>query len=126
MKIVMAMILKNEIKRTICSYKLEQELLKVAKLLLKRSTLVADPNSHRLHNTAAVGFPVAGLDIHMETAEAVRAVVAVLGRCALRDHKASAEFAVEGFVAGMGLIIALFEGHTLILSVHTCTILVFS
>jgi hypothetical protein len=48
----------------------------------------AHPYRDRLHEGAAIGFPVAGLDVEVDAAETVRAVVAVFGAAAIgRDSE---------------------------------------
>ena len=80
--------------------------------------LVAHPNGHGLHDTAAVAFSVAGLDVHVEAVKAVRAVIAVVAAGAFRHHQTAAELALEAVGAGVGLVVTLFKGLALMFSVH--------
>ena len=69
----------------------------------------AHPNSHRLHDAAAVGRPVAGLDVDVQAGKAVRTVVAVVAAGVLRRAEPAADLAGEGIVAGVRLVVAFFQ-----------------
>ena len=79
---------------------------------------LAYPDRHRLHNTAAVRGPVAGLDVYMQAGKAVGAVVAVVAAGPLRCAESTADLAGEGVIAGMGLVVAFFKGLPLVFAVH--------
>lgn len=79
---------------------------------------LAYPDRHRLHNTAAVRGPVAGLDVYMQAGEAVGAVVAVVAAGILRCAEPTADLAGEGVIAGMGLVVAFFKSLPLVFAVH--------
>ena len=81
-------------------------------------TAPAYPDRHRLHNTAAVGSPVAGLDVYVQAGEAVGAVVAVVAAGLLRCAESAADLAGEGVIAGMGLVVAFFKSLPLVFAVH--------
>ena len=68
-------------------------------------TVPAHPYSHRLHDAAAVGRSVPRLHVHMQTAEAVWAVVAVLAPCVFRCTEPAADLAGEGVAACVGLVV---------------------
>ena len=78
----------------------------------------ADPDGHRLHNAAAVRRPVPRLHVHVETGQAVGAVVAVIAAGIFRQAKSSADPAGKRIAAGMGLVIPFFKGFSLIFTVH--------
>ena len=79
---------------------------------------LAYPDRHRLHNTATVGSPVAGLDVYVQAGEAVGAVVAVVAAGPLRCAESATDLAGEGVIAGMGLVVAFFKGLPLVFAVH--------
>ena len=79
---------------------------------------LAYPDRHRLHNTAAVRGPVAGLDVYMQAGEAVGAVVTVVAAGILRCAEPTADLAGEGVIAGMGLVVAFFKSLPLVFAVH--------
>ena len=81
-------------------------------------TAPAHPYSHRLHDAAAVGRSVPRLHVHMQTAEAVWAVIAVLAPCVFRCTEPAADLAGEGVAACVGLVAALLKGFALIFAVH--------
>ncbi len=78
----------------------------------------AYPDRHRLHDAAAVGSPVAGLDVYVQAVEAVGAVVAVVAADPLRCAESTADLAGEGVIAGMGLVVAFFKSLPLVFAVH--------
>ena len=78
----------------------------------------AHPNSHWLHDAAAVGRPVAGLDVYVQAGEAVGAVVAVVAAGLLRCAESAADLAGKGVIAGMGLVVAFFKSLPLVFAVH--------
>ena len=78
----------------------------------------AHPDGDRLHDPAAVTFPVARLNVQMQACKAVRAVVAVAGACVFRDDSPSADLADEGVAAGVGLIVAFFKGFAFVFAIH--------
>ena len=80
--------------------------------------LVANPYSNGLHDTAAIGFPIAGLNIHMEAAEAVGTMVPMVAGGTLRYYGAAAVLTLEGLGAGVGLIVTFFKRLALVFSVH--------
>ena len=73
---------------------------------------LAHPYGDRLHNAAAVRFPVAGLDVHMQAAQTVRAMVAVIAAGVLRCAEPAAYLAGESVGAGVGLIVTFFKGFS--------------
>ena len=79
---------------------------------------LADPDGHRLHDAAAVGSPVAGLDVYVQAGKAVGAVVAVVAAGPLRCAESAADLAGEGVIAGMGLVVAFFKSLPLVFAVH--------
>lgn len=79
---------------------------------------LAYPDRHRLHNTAAVRGPVAGLDVYVQAGEAVGAVVTVVAAGIPRCAEPTADLAGEGVIAGMGLVVAFFKGLPLVFAVH--------
>ena len=79
---------------------------------------LAYPDRRRLHNTATVGSPVAGLDVYVQAGEAVGAVVAVVAAGPLRCAESATDLAGEGVIAGMGLVVAFFKGLPLVFAVH--------
>ena len=81
-------------------------------------TAPAYPDRHRLHDAAAVGSPVAGLDVYVQAGEAVGAVVAVVAAGLLRCAESAADLAGESVIAGMGLVVAFFKGLPLVFAVH--------
>ena len=78
----------------------------------------AHPNSHRLHDAAAVGRPVAGLDVDVQAGKAVWAVVAVVAAGVLRRAEPAADLAGEGILAGVRLVVAFFKGLAFVFAVH--------
>ena len=80
---------------------------------------IAHPHRHRLHNAAAVGLPIPGLNVHMERTQTVGAVIPMVAAGAHRNHQSAAVFAGEAFLAGVGLIVALFVLSALIFTVHS-------
>ena len=78
----------------------------------------AHPDGDRLHDPAAVRLPVAGLDVDMQTCKAVRAVVAVAAPRVIRGAEPAADLTGKGVAAGVVLIIALFQGLSLVFTVH--------
>ena len=70
---------------------------------------LAHPDRDRVHDPAAVGCPVAGLEVDVEAGEAVGTVVAVVTPCVLRGAEPPADLAGKAVIAGMGLIIAFFR-----------------
>ena len=70
--------------------------------------LVAHPNGHGLHNAAAIGLPIAGLNVHVKAVEAVRAMIAMVAAGAFRHYQTAAELAFEALSAGVGLVVTLF------------------
>ena len=78
----------------------------------------AYPDRHRLHDAAAVGSPVAGLDVYVQAGEAVGAVVAVVAAGPLWCAESAADLAGEGVIAGMGLVVAFFKSLPLVFAVH--------
>ena len=72
----------------------------------------------RVHVPAAVGCPVAGLEVDVEAGEAVGAMVAVVTPCVLRGAEPPADLAGKAVIAGMGLIIAFFERFAFIFPIH--------
>ena len=81
-------------------------------------TAPAYPDRHRLHDAAAVGSPVAGLDVYVQAGKAVGAVVAMLGAGRVGGHQPPAHLAGKAVVAGVIFVVALFKGLAFILSVH--------
>lgn len=81
-------------------------------------TTPAYPDRHRLHDAAAVGSPVAGLDVYVQAGKAVGAVVAVVAAGPLRCAESAADLAGEGVIAGMGLVVAFFKSLPLVFAVH--------
>lgn len=81
-------------------------------------TALAYPDRHRLHNTAAVRGPVAGLDVYMQAGKAVGAVVAVVAAGILRCAEPTADLAGKAVAAGMGLVVAFFKCLPLVFAVH--------
>ena len=79
---------------------------------------LAYPDRHRLHDAAAVGSPVAGLDVYVQAGEAVGAVVAVVAAGLLRCAESAADLAGEGVIAGMVLVVAFFKSLPLVFAVH--------
>ena len=79
---------------------------------------LAYPDRHRLHDAAAVGSPVAGLDVYVQAGKAVGAVVAVVAAGPLRCAESTADLAGEGVIAGMGLVVAFFKSLPLVFAVH--------
>lgn len=67
---------------------------------------------------AAVGCAVAGRDVDVQAAQAVRAVVAVAAPGALRLHEPSADSAGEAVAAGMGLVVARLVLLSFVFAVH--------
>ena len=80
---------------------------------------LAYPDRHRLHDAAAVGRPVAGLDVYVQAGEAVGAVVAVVAAGPLRCAESAADLAGKAVTAGMGLVVVLFKGFPFIFTVHS-------
>ena len=78
----------------------------------------AYPDRHRLHDAAAVGGPITGLDIYVQAGEAVWAVVTVVAAGLLRCAESAADLAGEGVIAGMGLVVAFFKSLPLVFAVH--------
>ena len=79
---------------------------------------LAYPDRHRRHDAAAVGSPVAGLDVYVQAGEAVGAVVAVVAAGLLRCAESAADLAGEGVIAGMVLVVAFFKSLPLVFAVH--------
>lgn len=82
-------------------------------------TAPAYPDRHRLHDAAAVGSPVAGLDVYVQAGKAVGAVVAVVAAGLLRCAESAADLAGKGVAAGMGLVVAFFKSLPLVFAVHS-------
>ena len=80
--------------------------------------LIANPNSNGFHDATAIGFPVTGLYIHVEAAQAVGAMIAMIAGSALRHYQTAAEFAFKTFVAGVGLIISLLKCLSFVFTIH--------
>ena len=78
----------------------------------------AYPDRHWLHDAAAVGRPVAGLDVYVQAGEAVGTVVTVVAAGILRCAEPTADLAGEGVIAGMGLVVAFFKSLPLVFAVH--------
>ena len=78
----------------------------------------AYPDRHRLHDAAAVGSPVAGLDVFVQAGEAVGAVVAVVAAGVLRRAEPAADLAGKGILAGVRLVVAFFKGLAFVFAVH--------
>ena len=78
----------------------------------------AHPYGHRLHDAAAVAGAVARLNVHMQAAQTVGAVVAVVAAGALRRAEPPTDLAGEGVAAGVCLVIALFKGFPFVFAVH--------
>ena len=76
------------------------------------------PDGDRLHDTAAVGCTVTRLNIDMQAAQAVVAMIAVLTSGILRYDGAAANLAGKAVRTRMGLVVTLFKLLALILSVH--------
>ena len=81
-------------------------------------TAPAYPDRHRLHDAAAVGSPVAGLDVDVQAGKAVRAVVAVVAAGVLRRAEPAADLAGKGILAGVRLVVAFFKGLAFVFAVH--------
>ena len=79
---------------------------------------LAYPDRHRLHNTAAVRGPVAGLDVYVQAGKAVRTVVAVVAAGVLRRAEPAADLAGKGILAGVRLVVAFFKGLAFVFAVH--------
>ena len=79
---------------------------------------LAHPHSYRLHDAAAIGGSVAGLDVHVEAAQAIVAMVAVIRASAFRGHQPPADLAGEAVIAGVGFEITFFVEFTLVFAVH--------
>lgn len=58
--------------------------------------ILSHPYCHRVHDTPAIGFPIAGHDVEVLAAQAVRAMVAVFGTGATGRDLPSAVLALEG------------------------------
>src|SRR5699024_6693138 len=67
-----------------------------------------DPDSHRLHNAAAVAFTVSRFNVHVEAMETVRAVIPMVASGPGRNHQAAAVFAGKALVAGVVLVVTFF------------------
>ena len=80
---------------------------------------LAYPDRHRLHDAAAVGSPVAGLDVYMQAGKAVGTVVAVVAAGILRCTEPATDLAGKAVAAGMGLVVAFFKGLPLVFAVHS-------
>ena len=80
---------------------------------------LAYPDRHRLHDAAAVGGPVAGLDVYMQAGKAVGAVVTVVAAGILRCTEPATDLAGKAVAAGMGLVVAFFKGLPLVFAVHS-------
>ena len=81
-------------------------------------TAPAYPDRHRLHDAAAVGSPVAGLDVYVQAGKAVGAVVAVVAAGPLRCAESAADLAGEGVAAGVGLVITFFVLFAFVFAIH--------
>lgn len=80
--------------------------------------IFSDPDGNRVHNAAAVRGPVAGFHIHVETAETVGAVVAMVAPRSGGDDRPAADLAGEAVVAGVGFVISLFELLSFVFPIH--------
>ena len=76
------------------------------------------PDCHRVHDAAAIGRPVAGLDVDVQAGKAVWAVVAVVAAGILRRAEPAADLAGEGILAGVRLVVAFFKGLAFVFAVH--------
>ena len=79
---------------------------------------LAHPHGHRFHHAAAVRFPVTRFNVHMEAAEAVGTVVAVVAGRALWGHQPATDLAGEAVAAWMSFVISFFKLFTFVFSVH--------
>ena len=84
---------------------------------------LAHPHRHRLHDPAAVCGAVARLDVHMQAAKAVAAVVPVLRARMLRRHQSAADLAGEAVLTGMCFVVAFFVLLALVFAVHVLFLL---
>ena len=78
----------------------------------------AHPDGNRLHNPAAITFPVAGFNIHVKAAQAIGAMVAMITAGAFRCAKSSADLAGKAVLASMCFILTLFKGFAFIFAIH--------
>lgn len=78
----------------------------------------AGPNGHGFHHAATIRLPVARLVVHMQAAQAVCAVVAVLGACVFGRHQPVAHFAGEAIVAGVGFVVSFLICFSFVFSVQ--------
>ena len=84
---------------------------------------LSHPDCHRVHDAAAIGRPVAGLDVDVQTRQAVGAVVAVIAPRVFRNDSSAADLADERVAAGVGLIIAFFKDFAFVFAIHEILLL---
>ena len=80
--------------------------------------LATNPDGNGLHQAAAVGLTVTGLDVHVQGMQAVGTMVAVIRTGTGRNHQSAAVLTGKTFLAGMVLVITLLKLLTLVFSIH--------
>ena len=83
--------------------------------------LVADPDSDRLHDTAAVSFAVTGFVVQMHGMEAVGTVIAMVAAGTHGYYFTTTVAAGKDFITGVGFVIALVVLFSLVFSIHDLT-----
>jgi len=79
---------------------------------------LAYPHANGFHCTPAIGLTVAGGYIQVLAGQAMGAMVAVVGACAVGYHHMAAHLAFEWFVIGVLLVVPLLIQLSFILSVQ--------
>ena len=79
---------------------------------------LAYPDSNSVHHAAAIGFPIAGLDVYMLAGKAVGTVIAMITSSAGWDHLSPADFASKNIVAGVCFVIAFVKLFSFVFAIH--------
>jgi hypothetical protein len=79
---------------------------------------LSHPDSHRVHHAAAIGFPIAGLNIDMLTGKTIGAMIAVIAPGTGWNHLSPADLASECIVAGMCFVVALVKLLPFVFTIH--------
>lgn len=76
------------------------------------------PDGYRLHDPAAVRFPVARLYVHMEVGKTVRTMISVAATGIFWCHESAADLACEGVIADMSFVVTFFIHFSLIFTIQ--------